>query len=63
VIDGEQVPLVLTPSGDGKVEAMVAALKVNCEWVEAKVVAPAATSTTGSVVSSARSIARRCDID
>jgi hypothetical protein len=37
-IDGEQVPLVLTPSGDGKVEALVAALKANREWVEAKVV-------------------------
>jgi hypothetical protein len=33
-IDGEQVPLVLTPSRDGKVEA----LKANREWVEAKVV-------------------------
>jgi hypothetical protein len=42
-IDGEQVPLVLAPSGDdGKsngYEALVEALKANREWVEAKVVA------------------------
>jgi hypothetical protein len=38
MIDSELVPLVLTPSGDGKVEALVAALKANREWVEAKVV-------------------------
>jgi hypothetical protein len=35
------VPLVLIPSGDGKVEALVVALKSNYEWVEAKVMAPA----------------------
>jgi len=42
-IDGEQVPLVLAPSGDDAksngYEALVEALKANREWVEAKVVA------------------------
>jgi hypothetical protein len=38
MIDSELVLLVLTPFGNGKVEALVAALKANREWVEAKVV-------------------------
>ncbi|KAF0899433.1 hypothetical protein E2562_019545 [Oryza meyeriana var. granulata] len=42
-IDGEQVPLVLTPSASspsvGGGEALAAALRENREWVEAKVVA------------------------
>jgi hypothetical protein len=52
------VPLALTPSGDGKVEALVVALKSNYEWVEAKVMAPAGFSSCclddnglGSIVS------------
>ncbi|XP_062199572.1 clavaminate synthase-like protein At3g21360 [Phragmites australis] len=53
-IDGEQMPLVLTPSADGKgcagrtgYEALVAALRANREWLERKVVTHSAVLLRG----------------
>jgi len=50
-IDGEQVPLVLTPSTAGQDhtshEALAAALRANREWLEGKVVANSAVLLRG----------------
>uniref|UniRef100_A0A0D3GZS0 TauD/TfdA-like domain-containing protein n=1 Tax=Oryza barthii TaxID=65489 RepID=A0A0D3GZS0_9ORYZ len=46
-IDGEQVPLVLTPAGERGGEALAAALRARREWVEAKVVASSAVLLRG----------------
>ncbi|CAM0912934.1 unnamed protein product [Alopecurus aequalis] len=51
-IDGEQVPLVLTPASSDEVsahdhEALVAALRANREWVEEKVVTNSAVLLRG----------------
>ncbi|KQJ89872.1 hypothetical protein BRADI_4g28240v3 [Brachypodium distachyon] len=49
-VDGEQMPLVLTPGGTGggsSYEALVAALEAEREWLEAKVVANSAVLLRG----------------
>jgi hypothetical protein len=51
-IDGEQVPLVLTPAREGEAsgtgqEALVAALQAEREWLEGKVVANSAVLLRG----------------
>ncbi|KAL6846344.1 hypothetical protein ACP4OV_023792 [Aristida adscensionis] len=50
IVDGEQMPLVLTPSagsGGAGHQALVAALRANREWVEGKVVAHSAVLLRG----------------
>ncbi|TVU00844.1 hypothetical protein EJB05_53692, partial [Eragrostis curvula] len=47
-IDGEQMPLVLTPSAEGKDhEALVNAVKASREWLESKVIANSAVLLRG----------------